>query len=291
MNRRAQPKGLPFIKMQGSGNDFVILDGRKKPLDLTSDQARAIADRHLGVGGDQVITLQPSKRADVFMRIQNADGSESGACGNVTRCVAKLLMAETGKRTATIETLFDVLKVRAVKGGQFAVDMGVPRLEWSQIPLSRAMDTAKLDLEATFPDGRRFNGPVGVNIGNPHAVFFVDGVDSLAIAQAGPTLEHDPLFPERANISFAEVTRPNAIRLRVWERGTGETLACGSAACATVVAAKRRGLIKGDADIVLNGGTLHLEWRDDGHVIMTGPAEESFRGTLDLKALTRRHAA
>jgi diaminopimelate epimerase len=291
MNRRTQAKGLPFIKMQGLGNDFVILDGRKKPLDLTAESARAIADRHLGIGCDQVITLRPSKRADVFMRIQNADGSESGACGNVTRCVAKLLMAETGTRTATIETLFDVLKVKAAKGGQFAVDMGVPRLDWGQIPLSRAMDTAKLDLEARFPGGKTFNRPVAVNIGNPHAVFFVTGVEKLAIAEAGPKLERDPLFPERANISFAEITGPDAIRLRVWERGTGVTLACGSAACATIVAAKRRGLIKGDADIFVDGGTLHLEWRDDGHVIMTGPAEESFRGTFDLGALTREHAA
>jgi len=291
MNRRAQGKGLPFVKMQGLGNDFVILDGRKKPLELTDDAARAIADRHLGVGCDQVITLQPSKRADVFMRIQNADGSEAGACGNVTRCVAKILMAETGKRSASIETLFDVLKVKTSKGCEIAVDMGVPLLDWSEIPLSRKMDTAKLDLSATFRDGRKVSGPVGVNIGNPHAVFFVKDVESLDIAEVGAGLEHDKLFPERANISFAEVTGPASIRLRVWERGAGITMACGSAACATIVAAKRKGLVSGPADILLDGGVLHLDWREDGHVIMTGPAEESFRGTLDLAGLTRGRAA
>jgi diaminopimelate epimerase len=291
MIRRARSNGLPFVKMEGLGNDFVILDGRKKPLDLTGDDARAIADRHLGIGCDQIITLQPSKRADVFMRIQNADGSETAACGNVTRCVAKILMNETGKRTAAIETLFDVLKVKASKGGEFAVDMGVPKLGWRDIPLAREMDTAKMDLEARFKGGKRFNGPVGVNIGNPHAIFFVDDVETLDIEHTGPKLEHDKLFPERANISFAEKTGPDTIRLRVWERGTGVTMACGSAACATLVAAKRRGLMDHEADIVLDGGTLHVDWRADGHVIMTGPAAESFRGTMDLAALKARQGA
>ena len=200
-------------------------------------------------------------------------------------------MSETGKRSATIETLFDVLKAKASKGGEIAIDMGVPRLEWDEIPLSRKMDTAKMDLSATFRDGRKISGPVGVNIGNPHAVFFVKNVESLDIAEVGPALEHDKLFPERANISFAEVTGPASIRLRVWERGAGITMACGSAACATIVAAKRRGLVNGPADIKLDGGVLHLDWREDGHVTMTGPAEESFHGRLDLSALVRGQAA
>ena len=291
MNRRAHEQSLPFVKMQGLGNDFVILDGRETPLDLTADDARAIADRHLGVGCDQVITLQPSKHADVFMRIQNADGSEAGACGNVTRCVAKILMAETGKHNATIETLFDVLKADTAETGEIAVDMGVPRLEWNEIPLACEMDTAAMELEATFPDGRRVSSPVGVNIGNPHAVFFVDDVESLDIASVGPPLEHDALFPERANISFAEIHGAETIRLRVWERGAGITMACGSAACATLVAARRRGLVTGGADIVVDGGTLHIDWLKNGHVIMTGPAEESFRGTLDLATLGKGRAA
>jgi diaminopimelate epimerase len=291
MIRRTKTKSLPFVKMQGLGNDFVILDGRKKALDLTAEDARAIADRHFGIGADQVITMQPSERADVFMRIQNADGGETGACGNATRCVAKILMAETGKRTATIETLFDVLKVKAAKAGEISVDMGVPRLDWREIPLAREMDTGKLSLEAKFKGGKRFNGPVAVNMGNPHAVFFVEDVEALDIAPTGRKLEVDRLFPERANISFAEVTSPGEIRLRVWERGTGVTLACGSAACATLVAAKRRGLVGDEADIKVDGGTLHLEWRKDGHVVMTGAADESFRGTLDLETLKAAHTS
>lgn len=277
----------PFVKMQGLGNDFVIFDGRRETLVLSAEQARAVADRRYGVGCDQVITLQPSSRADCFMRIQNADGGEVGACGNVTRCVAKLLMQESGGSAARIETAFDVLEAVAGKDGLIAVDMGAPRLDWREIPLAREMDTLTLDLRARLKDGRVLERPAAVNIGNPHAIFFVADAAAVDPADAGPALERDPLFPERANISFASVAADGAIRLRVWERGAGVTEACGSAACATLVAAHRRGLTGRKARIVLDGGALLVEWRDNGRVVMTGPGEAVFRGALDLAALER----
>jgi len=266
---------LPFRKMHGLGNDFVVLDARRRAIALTPERARALADRKFGIGCDQLITLEPSHSADAFMRIHNADGGEVEACGNATRCIARLLMAETGRDQVGVETVVGRLDCRAV-GDRVAVDMGAVRLDWRDIPLARAMDTLHLDLPGD---------PVGVNVGNPHAVFFVPDAESVDVAARGRELEHDPLFPQRANIEFATVLAPGRIRMRVWERGVGITRACGTGACAALVAAARRGLTGRQAVVVLDGGELEIEWRADGHVIMTGPVAESFRGEVDPDAL------
>jgi len=276
--------GRPFVKMHGLGNDFVIFDGRDDGFAPSAALARAVADRHRGVGCDQVITMERSRHADLFMRIHNPDGSESGACGNATRCVAAIALAETGGDSITIETLGGLLSARMEADGQVTVDMGEPRLGWDEIPLAAEMDTLDLDLSLTAPDGTELRAPVAVNMGNPHVVFFVADAEAVDLAAVGPEIEHNPLFPERVNVSVAEVRGRDAMRVRVWERGAGITFACGSAACANVVAATRRGLIDGAAAITMDGGTLHLEWRADGHVMMTGPVATSFRGALEFRS-------
>ncbi|MEX1148290.1 MAG: diaminopimelate epimerase [Sphingomonadales bacterium] len=270
--------GRPFIKMHGLGNDFVIFDGRADAFTPSADFARAVADRHTGVGCDEVITMEMDGNADLFMRIHNPDGSEAGACGNATRCVAALALDETGNDRLTIRTLSGVLKAWRGEDGQITVDMGAPRLDWRDIPLAREMDSLDVDFAVTTPDGRTLRAPVAVNMGNPHAVFFVDDAEAVDLAAIGPGVEHDPLFPERVNVSVAEVRGRDAIRVRVWERGAGITLACGSAACANVVAATRRGLIDGRARVMMDGGALDMEWRADGHVLMTGPVATVFTG-------------
>lgn len=270
---------LSFHKMQGLGNDFVVLDRRSGKLSLSPAQIRRIADRRLGVGCDQLLCIEPSDKADVFMRVYNADGSEVGACGNGTRCIARLVMEEIGSNRVRVETAAGVLTVSAGVQG-YTVDMGRPRFGWDEIPLARPMDTLALDL-ALGPLGL----PVAVNLGNPHAVFFVDDAEAVPLAELGPKLEHDPLFPERANIGVAEVRDRRTIRLRVWERGAGLTAACGSGACAALVAAARRDLTERAADVHLDGGVLRIAWTDDDRVLMTGPAKHSFRGQLDPEML------
>ena len=267
--------GIAFLKMHGLGNDVVIVDARAREVALTPDAIRRIADRRLGVGCDQLIRLEPSAEADVFMRIWNPDGSEAQACGNGTRCVASLVMGETGHDGARIETAAGLLACERGADGRIAVDMGPARCGWAEIPLSREADTLALDLGPDAP------APAAcVNIGNPHAVLFVEDCDAIELATTGPKLERHPLFPERANVSFATVESRERIRLRVWERGAGATLACGSAACAAIVAAARRGLTGRKAVVALPGGELELAWREDGHVAMAGPIALSYRGTL-----------
>ncbi|MDZ5647253.1 diaminopimelate epimerase [Nitrospirillum sp. BR 11828] len=268
-----------FLKMHGLGNDFVVLDARTTPLSLTGAQARVLADRRFGVGCDQIIILEPpqSAGADVFMRILNPDGSESGACGNATRCVASLVAAEgAGRDRLTVETISGLLPAVRHADGLVTVDMGPARLDWGQIPLAEPADTLALDVAAG-----PLSSPCAVNMGNPHAVFFVDDAEAVDLPQWGPQLEHHTAFPERANIEVATVVAPGRVRMRVWERGAGITLACGSGACATLVAAARRGLTGRKADIVMDGGTLTIEWREDGHVLMTGPVATAFSGELD----------
>jgi len=269
--------GVPFIKMHGLGNDFVVLDGREAPLAIGETQARAIADRHEGVGCDQVILIEKAQNngADVFMRIRNSDGGEVAACGNATRCVASMIMTETESSHAVIETAAGMLRAEEAPGGHLAVDMGEALLDWKDIPLSEERDTLHLEIgEGPLQD------PVGVSMGNPHAVFFVDDVESVPLDTLGPVLEHHGLFPERANIGVAQVRDPGLIRLRVWERGAGITQACGTGACAALVAANRRGLAGRAADVTLDGGTLRIELLEDNHVRMTGPVAVSFIGTL-----------
>jgi diaminopimelate epimerase len=263
----------PFVKMHGCGNDFVILDERARPLGLTSASAAAIADRHTGIGCDQIITIETSPGADVFMRIANPDGSSAGACGNATRCLADILMRETGRSAVTIRTIAGDLPAIRRPDGLIQVDMGPPGLDWTDIPLVRPMDTLRLDLPGD---------PAAASMGNPHVTFFVPDLAAIPIPECGPGLEHDPLFPQRANIGFAQIIDPGTIRLKVWERGAGLTLACGSGACATLVNAHRRGLTHRHASIIVDGGTLEIAWRDDGHVLMTGPVVTAFHGQIEL---------
>jgi len=267
--------GVPFLKMHGLGNDFVVLDARARPIALTETAARAIADRKTGVGCDQLIVLEPSPRADAFMRIHNADGGEVEACGNATRCIAALLFRESGRDEAAIETGAGLLRARAAADGCVSVDMGELRTGWRDIPLARAMDTLHVDL-ALGP----LADPVCGDIGNPHATFFVADAEAIALARLGPELEHHALFPERANIGVAQLLGPDRLRLRVWERGVGITRACGTGACAAAAAAARRGLTGRRALVRLDGGELDIEWRADGHVVMTGPVATSFTGEL-----------
>ena len=271
--------GIAFTKMHGLGNDFVIIDTRTAPLVLDDARARSIADRHTGVGCDQLILIEPpvSENADVFMRIRNNDGGEVGACGNATRCVAALLMRESGRDEVRIDTDGGVLVASNGGDALVTVDMGPPKLDWRDIPLAHEADTLELDLAAGS-----LSGPVAVSMGNPHAVFFVDDADAVPLADVGPTLEHHEMFPQRANIGVAQILDEGRMRLRVWERGAGITQACGTGACAAVVAANRRGLVGRRVETVLDGGSLVIAWREDGHVTMTGPVATAFTGVLNL---------
>jgi diaminopimelate epimerase len=278
----------PFLKMHGLGNDFVLLDARGAAFDLTPQRRRAIADRRRGVGCDQLIVLEaPTEReADVFMRIYNPDGDEAGACGNATRCVASVLMDERQTDHVTVQTvsgLLDSQKAGTAADGLsvISVDMGLARLDWRDIPVSEACDTNHMPV-GLGP----LQDPVGTSMGNPHATFFVDDAAAIPLGELGPKLERDRFFPERANIGVAQLMDEDRLRLRVWERGAGLTLACGSGACAAVVAATRRGLVKRRAQVIVDGGTLDVEWLRDDHVLMTGAIALAFKGELDPSLLT-----
>jgi len=278
---------LKFRKMNGLGNDFVVVDARADALALTPDAVRAIADRKEGVGCDQLIALEPSEAADVFMRIWNADGGEVAACGNAARCVAAVVAQEQGRPDVTIETEDQVLGARVGADGLVTIDMGEPRLRWDQIPLAEEFhDTRRIELQAGPIDAPVLHSPAVVNVGNPHAVFFVDDVEAIDLARIGPMLEHHPLFPERANISVVQVLSPDHVKVRTWERGAGLTRACGTAACASAVAAIRRELTGRKVRTTLPGGDLVIDWREsDGHVLMTGPFALDFEGTLPAALL------
>jgi len=272
----AMAAGRAFIKMHGLGNDFVIVDARETPFAPSPAQARLIADRRQGVGCDQLIILEPPGRADadLAMRILNPDGSPAEACGNATRCVASLAMAERPGPVA-IETIAGLLKTEPAEGGLVSADMGEIRTDWQDIPLAEAQDSLHIDLTLG-----PLSDPVGVNVGNPHAVFFVADCEAVDLGVLGPQLEHHPLFPQRANISVATVIGADRVRMRVWERGAGMTLACGSGACAVAVAAARRGLTGRRVEVTMDGGSLTILWRADNHVVMTGPVATSFTGCL-----------
>jgi diaminopimelate epimerase len=273
---------VPFRKMHGCGNDFVVFDERPGALGFTPARAAALADRRTGIGCDQFIVIESppaDSNADAFMRIRNPDGTEAGACGNATRCVASLLSDESRRPHQVIRTIAGNLAADVLPDGRVRVDMGPARLDWTDIPLGRPMDTLHLDL-ALGP----LADPAAASMGNPHATFFVADLATLRIEDLGPVLEHDTLFPEHANIGFAQVVAPDRIRLRVWERGAGLTLACGSGACAALVNAHRRGLTARRATVLVDGGELTIEWRDDGHVLMTGPVATAFIGEVMLEA-------
>ena len=282
---------LPFTKMHGLGNDFVVIDARGgKPAagaEISAAQAAVIADRRTGVGCDQFIIIADAPDGDshAFMRIRNAAGGEVDACGNATRCIGAVLLDEVDGDEVRVRTGADLLTVKRAGYGLVSVDMGVPRGDWDQIPLAAEADKLHLDL-ACGP----LDDPAAVSMGNPHATFFVDDVDSIPIALVGPELEVDPVFPEQANIGVAQILAPDRMRLRVWERGVGLTLACGTGACAAVVNANRRDLAGRRMVVVVDGGELLIDWREDrpdepGRVFMTGPAATSFSGTIDESLL------
>ncbi len=261
---------LTFSKMHGAGNDFVVIDSRSRAAGMMDAAlARAIGDRHRGVGFDQLAELRPAEDADLALDFWNADGTQAGACGNATRCVAAMVMGQTGAQTLTIRTARGLLRAED-RDGQIWVNMGAPVLEWQGIPLARDCDTLHLPLSGD---------PAGVGMGNPHCVFFVPDAEAAPVATHGPVVEHDPLFPDATNVEFASLVAPDHLRLRVWERGTGITLACGSGACATAVAANLRGLTGRQVTITADGGTLMVDWRDDG-VWLTGPVAHVFTATL-----------
>lgn len=278
-----------FRKMNGLGNDFVVLDLRREPLALTDALARAIASRETGIGCDQLITIEePRQGGDAFMGIRNNDGGVVEACGNAARCIGRLILEETGKDRVVIETpAGDTVATRA-EGGDITVDMGEPRLQWNEIPLSEEFrDTRAIELEVGPLGNPIMHSPGVVNVGNPHAIFFVGDVEAIDLGRIGPMLEHHPLFPERANISVAQVLSPTHIKLRTWERGAGLTRACGTAACAATVAAVRRRKTERKITVSLPGGDLTLEWREaDNHIYMTGAASFDYEGTLDPALLT-----
>lgn len=277
---------IPFRKMHGLGNDFVVFDGRTRRLDLSPASARRLAERRTGVGADTIVILDPPLQAgsDVSVRFINADGTPVSTCGNASRCVAALLFEESGRTELWIDTAAGTL--RAWKAGQgITVDMGQPRLDWREIPVARPCDTVRLPLETPFGE------PAGVSMGNPHAVFFVPDAETIDPAKVGPTIECDPLFPERTNVEFATLVAPDLIRMRVWERGVGITQACGSGACATLVAAVRRGLCGRRATIRLDGGDLTIAWGSDDRVLMTGPATTAFLGEIDDHMFAASRAA
>ncbi|HJM49236.1 MAG TPA: diaminopimelate epimerase [Alphaproteobacteria bacterium] len=265
---------IPFVKMHGLGNDFVVVDIRPGGIVFGASQIRAIADRRRGIGCDQFITLEPSQRGDVFMRIHNADGGEVEACGNATRCVARSLMDEMGRDRVAIETGAGLLETMR-DGDRVTVDMGRISFAWRDIPLAHEADTMALDL------GGELGPAVAVYIGNPHAVFFVEAAEAVDLERLGPEIEHHELYPQRTNVEAAQVIDRRTIRLRVWERGVGITKACGTGACASAAAAARRGLTERSVTVHLDGGPLEIEWVGNDHALMTGPANTSFRGLID----------
>lgn len=276
-----------FLKMHGLGNDFAVFDARKGDLKIDPALARAIADRRTGIGCDQVIVIGQAKEpgADAAMRIYNADGGEVESCGNAARCVARLLMDEKDATAVRIATPGGLLAGREDADGRVSVDMGVPRFEWNEIPLAEPVDTNGFPLTV---EGTGYLCSA-VNVGNPHCIVFVEDAGAVPLAGIGPRFEQHRMFPARINTEFVQVLSPTKMRMRVWERGAGITRACGTGACASAVAAHRRGLAGRKVEVVLDGGTLQIEWRaSDDHILMTGPTTLAYRGEVDLSALEAR---
>lgn len=268
--------GWPFMKMHGLGNDFVVIDTRVSNVKVTPNLVIALADRHLGVGFDQLAVI--TKGNDLTITFYNADGSQSAACGNATRCIAAHEMTHSHKKVLDITIAGrGILRAEQNKDGTISVNMGQPQLEWQDIPLSHETDTLSLPINGT---------PVATGMGNPHCTFFVDDIHTTDVINRGAEIEHHPLFPERTNVQFAQIIGRDHIRMRVWERGTGLTLASGSSSCATAVAAVRRGLTSHSVKIELDGGILHIDWRKNG-VWMTGPTAHVFNGTLTQSFLKK----
>lgn len=279
---RAAMQRIPFIKMHGLGNDFVLIDRRDQALEIDADLVMRIADRHRGVGFDQLVILDSCPEADARISFFNSDGSLAGACGNGTRCAARYLMDRAALERVSLASGSGTLQATRLADGRIEVVMPEPRLAWRDIPLAQPCDTLNVPLRLFGLDQ-----PVAVSMGNPHAVFFVEDLDALDIEEIGPTLERHPMFPERANIGFVQIVGEAALRLRVFERGAGLTLACGSGACAAVVAAIRRERVQSPCRVLLDGGELSIAWNGAGPVLMTGPTAYSFEGVI---ADEMRHA-
>lgn len=277
MKDSSAPQGLPFMKMHGLGNDFVVIDARRRTLPVTAALAQALGDRHMGVGFDQLAVIEADSAADARLTFYNADGSLSAACGNATRCIARFLMDETGRLALTLRTERGLLAAEDAGDGLTRINMGAPMLDWDQIPLAERLDTLHLPIPGD---------PVGTGMGNPHCTFFVADAGTVDLATEGPAFEHHPLFPQRTNVEFVQVLSRDSIRLRIWERGTGITLASGSCSCAAAVAAARRGLTGRLVTVHVDGGTLQIDWREDG-VWMTGPTAHVFDGWLTPDFLAR----
>lgn len=270
MNQKNPSNGTAFLKMHGLGNDFVVIDSRGRDAIVTPALARALGDRNRGVGFDQLAEIRDATGADFTLDFWNSDGSRAGACGNATRCVSDLVMRQTGADGVSLLTARGGLSALRRADGLVSVNMGPPQLDWADIPLSHAVDTAHLPLQGD---------PVAVGMGNPHCVFFVPDADAVALTTLGPRFETDALFPQKTNVEFVSIIAPDHLRMRVWERGAGVTLACGSGACAVAVAAHLRGLTGRKVRLDVDGGSLEIDWRADG-VWMTGPVAHVFDGTL-----------
>jgi diaminopimelate epimerase len=262
--------GLPFMKMHGAGNDFVVIDSRGRGSVVTPALARALGDRNRGVGFDQLAEITSTTDADFGLVFWNSDGSRAGACGNATRCVSDYVMQGLGTAKISLVTERGGLLAQRASDNRVWVNMGEPQLDWASIPLAREVDHMHLPLTGD---------PVAIGMGNPHCVFFVPDVEAVDLASRGAQTECDPLFPQRTNVEFATLISPCRMRMRVWERGTGITLACGSGACATAVAAHLRGMIGPRVALEVDGGVLEVDWRDDG-VWLTGPVARVFDGVL-----------
>ncbi len=263
------------MKMHGLGNDFVVLDHRAGGEPMTAALAQAIGDRHRGVGFDQLAVIETDAEADARLVFYNADGSTAGACGNATRCVARHLMDESGRDTLVLRTERGLLACEDAGGGLTRVNMGAPQLDWREVPLAEEVDLDHLPMEGD---------PVATGMGNPHCTFFVEDVEAVDLAEVGARIEHHPLYPERTNVQFAQLLGPDHLRVRVWERGVGHTLASGSSSCAVAVAAARRGLTGHRVAIDLDGGRIEIDWREDG-VWMTGPTAHVFDGVFRIEAV------
>ena len=275
---------IPFRKMNGLGNDFVVLDARQRPLAISEEQARAIADRKTGIGCDQLIVMEQSSTADVRMRIWNAEGGEVQSCGNASRCIADIVMAETGLGSTTIDTKGGFLTAQKAGDLLVKIDQGRPRFDWKDIPLSEAFpDTRHIELQVGPIDKPLVHSPSVVNVGNPHCIFWVNDLEVVDLGKIGPMIEHHPLFPERTNVILAKLVARNHAMIKVWERGAGLTKACGTAACAVMAAGYRLKLIDRECRVTLPGGDLFMAINEDnGHVLMTGPLEYEFDGVLPM---------
>jgi len=273
----------PFVKMNGAGNDFVVVNALEQPFAPSEDQIRALGDRQTGEGFDQLIAIEPSDTADAFMRVWNADGSMVETCGNALRCVGWLLIQANGSDRVVIDTAGGPTTATRAGDHRVTVDMGKPRLDWTQVPLAEEMDTRGIELQVGPIDAPILHTPGAVSMGNPHVVFFTDRQDDGFVTGSGSLVEHHPLFPQGVNVGFANVLDRDHIRLRVWERGAGLTKACGTGACAALVATARRGLTERKATVVVDGGELVIDWdAATDHVLMTGPVEIERTGVLSI---------